>query len=303
MKRITIETPNIHESQRLADRISHLVSSTVVGDKAISFVPNEGTDLLAIANLLSTRSENEHIDLAMQWLRNPGSVAQSTLEASERRAATTANEAAEPGQAGKAKREMARAAHGAITHAARGKAYRADVMVYVKQYLDLEAARPVKALAPKDDITRVTACPCTKSVSPIIDNLQRDHDSFRPSDLRRVTACPGVIRPTQPVDCNLATKIAWLEGLSVVSECTGERYCLVGTDRVKYDPIGRGAIIAELIQKYKVDLDWRPDGRCELAIYRWDHLGEHRTAPESTSDHNGCFSTTVLTVILEAQKS
>ena len=119
----------------------------------------------------------------------------------------------------------------------------------------------------------------------------------KPSDLHRVTACPGVIHKS--VSCNLATRIAWLEELSVVSECTGQQYCLVGPARLRYDPIARPAIIQKLIQKYHVDLDWREDGGCDVKIYSYQ-AGNYR-ATAHTSNHNGCFATTVLTVILEAQ--
>lgn len=121
--------------------------------------------------------------------------------------------------------------------------------------------------------------------------------SFLPLPNVKVTDIAKLLSSGKSVSCNLATRIAWLEELSVVSECTGEQYCLVGPDRLRYDPIARPAIINKLIQKHRVDLDWQEDGTCWVGVSESDSL----LCSCSTEGHNGCFATTVLTVILEAQ--
>ena len=102
------------------------------------------------------------------------------------------------------------------------------------------------------------------------------------------------------VDWNLATKIAWLEGLSVASECTGKRYCEVHFagvkgGRIKYDPIGTARIMGGLITKYRVSV---ADNGLSVTIGR--PLEGGRTCGY-VSEHNGCFASTVLATILEAQ--
>lgn len=115
------------------------------------------------------------------------------------------------------------------------------------------------------------------------------------------------------LSCNLATQIAWLEGLSVLSECTGKDYCEVSHptrsknlgERKRYDPISNPAIWGLLIQKYRVDVDWHENGTADLTIYGGHPVtGEYSIlAREFTGDHDCRFVTTLLTVILEAQKS
>lgn len=226
-------------------------------ERSLSVVMTTTPEWRERTTFTSNPQGNTHIDLAEQWLRVHGSVAQSELEAGERVAATAAlliNMG--PGQAGRAKLDLALAAHSAIRHAAKGPQYAEDVKTYIRQYHDLIAARP----------------------SPPIDSGK----------------------------CNLATKIARLEGLTVTDECKGENYCKILNpnrsptlcESIKYDPIARPAILGVLIPKYRVDLDWREDGACEVSIYDWDAC--ERTVA-FTVNLNGCFATAVLTVILEAE--
>ena len=145
-------------------------------------------------------------------------------------------------------------------------------------YLHRALRHPVDPSAERpDDTVTVT------HFAPITPNT-------KPSELHRVTACPGkILAPPNPLACNLACRMAWLEGFSVVSECTGEQYCEVLTSdyaesRIKYDPIGRPAIIAELIQKYKVDLDWKEEGGCTMDIYEFNGGVAAIRTHESTND-------------------
>ena len=128
------------------------------------------------------------------------------------------------------------------------------------------------------------------------------------ANLLEVPGNRALFQPSKSVACNLAAKIAWLEGLSVASECTGENYCEIfnpnrrTVERIKYDPIGRGAILIGLIKKYEVDLDWLEDGDCNVRVWRWGG-SNNDSEGFSSSNSNGCFASAVLKAILDAKKS
>lgn len=190
-KRIVIEVPNYAEARRIKSKIAHLTSYVWASENSLSFIPNDGVDLLELAKLLDTGKRSEPV--------TPGNTPRSDIDSY------------------------------VITH------------------------------QPKS------------------------------------------------VACNLATHIAWLEGFSVVSECTGANYCEIlnpnrsTVERLKYDPIGRGGLLLGLIKKYEVDVDWREDGDFEVRIYDWAKGGSMKAAVTG-SHNNSCFATCVMKVILESQK-
>ena len=110
-------------------------------------------------------------------------------------------------------------------------------------------------------------------------------------------------RLTEVPTPNLASRIAKLEGLTVLADCPTHDYCMVqygGEGRhVRYDPVHHARTLLHLIEKYGVDLDWDISGGCKALIYREGDIA----GSAATSDHNGCLPTTILNCILEANKS
>ena len=217
---------------------------------------------------------NKSILLVMKWLNDHSSVPQRELEQNSVAAATYA-----------AADAATYAAADAATYAAAGAA--ADAATYA-------AARWV------DRYFTVSGEDRQQYIYAVENPMKLAEATILQSRSEPVAPAPkGCLAPTKSVSYNLATKIAWLEGFSVASECTGEQYCEIARPgschRVKYDPIGRPAIIQLLIQKYKVNLNWLPDGNCNAGKYD----GTRSYKYVNTTDHNGCLATTVLTAILK----
>lgn len=101
---------------------------------------------------------------------------------------------------------------------------------------------------------------------------------------------------------DLATQMAWLEGFSVISECTGRRWCEIQNperstvERVKYDPIGRQAIRQHLIEKYRLDLHWLANKECLVGKF-----GDPSTSA-GTDQFGGCLGSAIIQTILNVQK-
>lgn len=110
-----------------------------------------------------------------------------------------------------------------------------------------------------------------------------------------------------PSSIDLATQMAWLEGFSVISECTGEQYCKILNPKrspnlkvgVEYDPIGRAAIRQRLIEKYHVDVYWKSGGQAVCRIHDWSGLlGGTST---STEEFGGCLGSAIVQCILNSK--
>jgi len=157
-----------------------------------------------------------------------------------------------------------------------------------------------------------------KSASPLIDDLQRDHDKsvivtrHEPVTPGNTPAgdIVGVMYGADPLACNLATQIAWLQGFSIASECTGTFHCEIvdhnnAHSRIKYDPIGRPAIWGKLLQKYRVDCSWDIQGSddCEFQIYGKNKEGNYVIlAASQLSDFGYCIGSAIVQVILSAER-
>lgn len=126
---------------------------------------------------------------------------------------------------------------------------------------------------------------------------------------KSATACPGTTY-ADPLACNLATQIAWLEGFSIASECTGQLHCEViyvgvKSGRVRYDPISRAAIWSKLLQKYRVDVSWDVQGvDCEFKIHGTNKGGSYSIlAHTQLSDFGYCIGSAIVQCILTAERS
>lgn len=259
--RITIETQSLEDSHAVANTIGHLITSIMIGEKAISFKLYDNVGYMDVAKLLATRGPRVVIG---------GGNHESDMVA----------------------RGYLPCHRGPSTHSWDEAP---DWATQIVRYFGGDGL-----LYWYNDVRGWGAAINTPS---IVFNWAGVHpvEDSRVFVEERPKAVPveHIHWPENHNSMDLATQMAWLEGFSVVGECTGRRWCEIlnpersTVEHIKYDPIGRAAIRQHLIEKYQVDLNWLAGGVCMASIF-----GDNTV---STEEFGGCLGSAIVQTILNSK--
>lgn len=299
--RITIKTKSAQEGMAIYEKIRHLVMFTISGDTEFSFEAKPGTDLMELAKLLEVPKQAIPAAVGWDWADAPrwadqiiqcykceDTTALYWFNSLAERAAnidTPDNSfqffEAHPGIAPQVVEE--RPAQWGI--ACIDEPNESVTVVH----------NAIRVEWPENDAAP-TLRPSAEEASALEELIHNRREAPGPDSPAAAYAQQNMY--SNSID--LATQMAWLEGLSVVSECTGQRYCEVmdmanHNARVRYDPIGRPAIRQHLIEKYCLDLHWLAEGECVVSIF-----GDHSW---SSRDFGCCLGSAIVSTIINAQKA